>query len=51
MADRSDEHERTMAFAEIALGQIRALRQPAAPRVYEVWYNRSEEHTSELQSP
>jgi diguanylate cyclase len=39
MADRSDEHERTMAFAEIALGQIKALRQPAAPRVYEVWYN------------
>jgi diguanylate cyclase len=39
MADRSDEHERTMAFAEIALGQIKALRQPAFPRVYEVWYN------------
>ncbi len=27
--DHSDEHERTMAFAEIALGQIKALRQPA----------------------
>jgi diguanylate cyclase len=39
MADRSDEHERTMAFAEIAIGQIKALRQPASPRVYEVWYN------------
>src|SRR5690349_1321896 len=39
MAGRSDEHERTMAFAEIALGQIKALRQPASPRVYEVWYN------------
>jgi diguanylate cyclase len=39
MADRSDEHERTLAFAEIALGQIKALRQPAVPRVYEVWYN------------
>ena len=35
----SDEHERTMAFAEIALGQIKALRQSAAPRIYEVWYN------------
>ena len=35
----SDEHERTLAFAEIALGQIRALHQPAAPRIYEVWYN------------
>jgi diguanylate cyclase len=35
----SDEHERTMAFAEIALGQIKALRQPAVPRIYEIWYN------------
>jgi diguanylate cyclase len=34
----SDEHERTMAFANIALGQIKALRQPASPRNYEVWY-------------
>jgi diguanylate cyclase len=34
----SDEHERTMAFAEIALGQIKALQQPAVPRIYEVWY-------------
>jgi len=33
------EHERTMAFAEIALGQIRALRQPATPRNFEVWYH------------
>jgi diguanylate cyclase len=39
MAGLTDEHERTMAFAEIALGQIKALRQPASPRVYEVWYN------------
>ena len=35
----SDEHERTLAFAEIALGQIKALHQPAVPRTYEVWYN------------
>jgi diguanylate cyclase len=34
-----DEHERTLAFAEIALGQIRALSQPAWPRNYEIWYN------------
>ena len=27
-----------MAFAEIALGQIRALRQPATPRHFEIWY-------------
>src|SRR5262249_5448908 len=32
------EHERTMAFAGIAFGQIKALRQPATPRHYEVWY-------------
>ncbi len=33
-----DEHERTMAFAEVALGQIRSLRQNAIPRNYEIWY-------------
>ncbi len=33
-----DEHERTMAFAETALGQIRSLGQPASPRNYEIWY-------------
>src|SRR5215831_2708396 len=38
MAAHSDEHERTMAFANIALGQIKALRQPATPRNYEIWY-------------
>ena len=34
----SDEHERTMAFADIALGQIRSLKQTAVPRNYEIWY-------------
>jgi len=34
-----DEHERTLAFADIALGQIRALSQPASPRNFEIWYN------------
>jgi diguanylate cyclase len=38
MTAATDEHERTMAFAEVALGQIKALRQPASPRNYEVWY-------------
>ena len=38
MTEPTGEHERTMAFAEIALGQIKALRQPATPRNYEVWY-------------
>ena len=34
-----DEHERTFAFAQIALGQIRALGQPASPRNFEIWYH------------
>jgi diguanylate cyclase len=38
MTANSGEHERTMAFAEIALGQMNALRQAATPRNYEVWY-------------
>ena len=33
-----DDHERTMAFAELALGQIKSLRQAAIPRNYEIWY-------------
>ena len=33
-----DDHERTMAYAEVALGQIRSLRQTAIPRNYEIWY-------------
>jgi len=33
-----DEHERSMALAEVALGQIRSLRQTAVPRNYEIWY-------------
>ena len=39
MTVQTDEHDRSMAFAEIALGQIKALRQPAHPRNYEVWYS------------
>jgi diguanylate cyclase len=35
----ADEHERTMTFAQIALGQIKALRQPASPRHFEIWYH------------
>jgi diguanylate cyclase len=38
MTSHADDHERTMAFAEMALGQMRALRQPAFPRHYEIWY-------------
>ena len=38
MAVPGNEHERTLAFAEIALQQIRALRLSASPRNFEVWY-------------
>jgi diguanylate cyclase len=38
MTVHADDHERTMAFAEIALGQIKALHQAATPRNYEIWY-------------
>src|SRR5436305_13030747 len=27
-----------MAFADVALGQIKSLRQTAVPRTYEIWY-------------
>jgi diguanylate cyclase len=33
------EHERTFAFADIALNQIRALGQLANPRNFEIWYH------------
>src|SRR5215213_9831984 len=39
MSEPAGEHERTMAFAEIAFGQIKALHQPATPRNYEIWYS------------
>ena len=38
MPGQADDHERIMAFADIALGQMKALRQPATPRNYEIWY-------------
>jgi diguanylate cyclase len=48
MAVPSDEHERTIAFAEIALQQMRALRQPALPRNFEVWYQYATGYSPEL---
>ncbi len=39
MAVPQEEHERTLAFAEVALQQIRALGQPASPRNFEIWYH------------
>src|SRR5713226_4892595 len=37
-----------MAFAEIALGQIRSLRQTAVPRNYEIWYVYATGHNTPL---
>jgi diguanylate cyclase len=39
MKSQPDEHERSLGFAQIALGQIKALRQEATPRNYEIWYS------------
>ncbi|HET9716707.1 MAG TPA: GGDEF domain-containing protein [Pseudolabrys sp.] len=38
MIGRANEGERTIAFADIALGQIKALGLSASPRNYEIWY-------------
>jgi diguanylate cyclase len=44
----ADEHERSLAFAKVAFGQIRALRQAASPRNYEVWYTYATGYNPEL---
>jgi diguanylate cyclase len=38
MVETHDEYERTLAFAETALNQIKALKLSAHPRNFEVWY-------------
>ena len=43
-----DAHERTFAFADIALGQIRALGQLVSPRNFEIWYNYATGYNAEL---
>jgi diguanylate cyclase len=48
MAVNGNEHERTLAFAEIALGQIKALHQPAYPRNYEIRYTYATGYNSAL---
>ena len=48
MAVPSDEHERTLAFAEIALQQNRALRLAASPRNFEIWYQYATGHSPGL---
>jgi len=37
MLASTEDHERTLAFAEVALGQIRGLKHPATQRHFEVW--------------
>jgi diguanylate cyclase len=44
MAGQAEDQESSFALAEIALGQIRALRQPARPHNYEVWYHYATGH-------
>ena len=39
MAVPQEEQDQSLAFAEIAMGQIRALGQPASPRNFEIWYH------------
>ncbi len=46
-----DEHERTLAFAEIALGQIKALGQSASPRNFEIWYHYATGYNQPLNQP
>jgi diguanylate cyclase len=48
MAVPNEEHERSLAFAEIALQQIRALHQFAVPRNFEIWYQYATGYNPEL---
>ncbi len=48
MVENNDEHERTLAFAETALNQIKALKLSAYPRNFEVWYTYATGHNLDL---
>jgi diguanylate cyclase len=48
MVDNHDEHQRTLALAETALNQIKALKQSAHPRNFEVWYTYATSHNPGL---
>ena len=48
MAVPSDEHESTLALAQIALEQICALHQPALPINFEIWYQYATGHYPDL---
>jgi diguanylate cyclase len=43
-----EENERTLMLAKTALGQIKALKQSAAPYFYEIWYNYATGHNQAL---
>ncbi len=43
-----EEHARTLGYAETAMGQIKALRQAATPRNFEIWYSYATGHNPEL---
>ena len=44
MTGRAEDYERTTGFAEIALGQMKALRHANSPRNYEIWYTYATGH-------
>jgi diguanylate cyclase len=48
MVENNDEHERTLAFAETALNQIKALKLSAHPRNFEIWYTYATGHNPGL---
>jgi diguanylate cyclase len=48
MSVQHNEREHTLAFGETAMGQIKALRQPAHPRNYEIWYSYATGHNAAL---
>src|ERR1700719_646878 len=48
MVDKHDEHEHTLAFAETAINQIKALKLSAHPRNFEIWYTYATGHNPGL---
>ena len=48
MLETHDEHERTLAFAETALNQIKSLKLSAHPRNFELWYTYATGHNPGL---
>jgi diguanylate cyclase len=48
MVENNDEHERTLAFSETAINQIKALKLSAHPRNFEIWYTYATGHNPGL---